>query len=306
MLPWMDRPLALWAAASMRAAGCTQVAFNTHPLASAFAPLPGLLADMELEAVWSHEEETFGTGGGLRRFDERLGGVSEPVLVCNADILCGADLRQLVARHRMEGNVATLLLIRGAGVAANIGVEPATGRVLSVPGSADEESVHPEGELRVYAGMAVVEPEVLRVIPSAIPSCWVRQGLAPLLARGATVGSVLHEGIWADLGTPRRMIDALDALLTAPPTTLLPSHRAWVDEGRSVSGRGWRSPTAGGLEGRASGVWLIGAGTTMASDARLENALVLGDTAVTGQRRDAVAWGGQWASAAPGEGPGPP
>lgn len=293
MLPLMDRPLALWAAAAMAEAGVSRIAYNTHPLRHAFELFPNDLSALGVDVFHSEEHLTLGTGGGLGLLASRLADLADPLLIYNADIICSADLGKLLEAHRSNNNDVTLLLTPGDPSNSNIWVDD-DGGVVSVPSSGPEILAPRSAECRAYAGIAAVSPSLALRLPSTAKACWVRDGLAHWLGAGAKVGSVLHRGIWADLGTPRRMVTALAELLEAKPEQLHPAHRAWVEEGRQ--GSGWLSPRAGEVEGSLRGTWHVGAGASVSAAASLEDALLLGQTKAEQPLRCGVAYADQWAS----------
>jgi mannose-1-phosphate guanylyltransferase len=113
----------------------------------------------------------------------------------------------------------------------------------------------------VNASAHVLEPRFLARLPSG-PSCLVRQGYIPALAGGALCAGWVHEGAWAELGTPA-------ALLAAQRTALrgeLP-----VDPDLLAAG------------GRRDGSeWLVHAHAHVADDARLLGGTVVGAGAHVG------------------------
>ena len=104
--PVLNRPLLGLVLAQLEAAGCFQVAVNTHHLADQ-------VHDFLRSEPWSfllsvsHEPEILGTGGGLRQLGEILR--EGPFLAINADILTDLDLAEVYRAHR-PGAVSTLVL----------------------------------------------------------------------------------------------------------------------------------------------------------------------------------------------------
>ena len=88
----LNRPLLGVVLAQLEAAGCFQVAVNTHHLADQ-------VQDFLRAEPWSfllsvsHEPEILGTGGGLRQLGEVLR--EGPFLAINADILTDLDLAEV-------------------------------------------------------------------------------------------------------------------------------------------------------------------------------------------------------------------
>ena len=106
LLPVLNRPLLGVALAQLEAAGCFQVAVNTHHLADQVHDfLRSLPWSFQLSV--SHEPEILGTGGGLRQLGEVLR--EGPFLALNADILTDLDLAGVYEAHH-PGAVSTLVL----------------------------------------------------------------------------------------------------------------------------------------------------------------------------------------------------
>ena len=140
LLPVLNRPLLGLVLAQLEAAGCFQVAVNTHHLADQVHDfLRGLPWSFPLSV--SHEPEILGTGGGLRQLGEVLRG--GPFLAINADILTDFDLAGVYRAHH-AGAVSTLVLhdcpaynnvwVAGDGV-VSIGAAPPAGRADAKPPS---------------------------------------------------------------------------------------------------------------------------------------------------------------------------
>ena len=106
LLPVLNRPLLGVVLAQLEAAGCFQVAVNTHHLADQVHDF--LSAEpWSFQLSVSHEPEILGTGGGLRQLGEILR--EGPFLAINGDILTDLDLAEIYGRHR-AGAVSTLVL----------------------------------------------------------------------------------------------------------------------------------------------------------------------------------------------------
>jgi NDP-sugar pyrophosphorylase family protein len=168
LLPVLNRPLLGLVLAQLEAAGCFQVAVNTHHLADQ-------VHDFLRAEPWSfllsvsHEPEILGTGGGLRQLGEILR--EGPFLAINADILTDLDLAEVYRAHR-PGAVSTLVL---HDCPAYNHVWVAGGRVVSIgappPGGAlyeknekNEKNEKKEKPL-AYTGVQVVGAKMMDYLP---------------------------------------------------------------------------------------------------------------------------------------------
>jgi len=223
LVPVLNRPLVERPLALLRAAGIRDVILNVHHLPDALPDALGDGASVGLRLAWSREEVLLGTGGGVRRAEAFLRAGDEPFIVLNGDSIVEMDLGVVVAAHRATGALATLVL-HPQGWERYVPLEhDGAGRLLTVPSLAGErEGAHPDhaaaraaGSARraLFTGVQVVEPAVLEALPAE--GCILRQGYAPLLARGAHLGAFIlpDEAFFSDLGTPESYLACSRALL---------------------------------------------------------------------------------------------
>ncbi len=201
LLPVLNRPLLGVVLAQLEAAGCFQVAVNTHHLADQVHDfLRGQPWSFQLSV--SHEPEILGTAGGLRQLGEILR--EGPFLAINGDILTDLDLAEIYGRHQ-EGAVSTLVL-HDCPPYNNVWV--AEGAVVSIgappPGGG--------GAPLAYTGVQVVDQKMLAYIPQG--SYGLVQAWREALAAGARLAYLTVSGhFWQDLGTPGNYLAAHRRLL---------------------------------------------------------------------------------------------
>ena len=211
LLPVLNRPLLGVVLAQLEAAGCFQVAVNTHHLADQ-------VHDFLRAEPWSfllsvsHEPEILGTGGGLRQLGEILR--EGPFLAINADILTDLDLAEVYRGHR-EGAVSTLVL---HDCPAYNHVWVAGGRVVSVgappPGGSAYEKNEKYAKPLAYTGVQVVDSKMMRYLPPAGQPYDLVQAWREAIAAGERLASLTVSGhFWQDLGTPENYLAAHRRLL---------------------------------------------------------------------------------------------
>jgi len=204
LLPVLNRPLLGVVLAQLEAAGCFQVAVNTHHLADQ-------VHDFLRAEPWSfllsvsHEPEILGTGGGLRQLGEILR--DGPFLAINADILTDLDLAEVYRAHR-PGDVSTLVLHDCPGYNH---VWVAGGRVVSI-GAPPPGGTACEKPL-AYTGVQVVDRKMLAYIPPQ-GSYNLVQAWGEAMAAGERLAYLTVSGhFWQDLGTPEHYLAAHRRLL---------------------------------------------------------------------------------------------
>jgi mannose-1-phosphate guanylyltransferase len=249
-LPFFEGPLVRYSFALLAGAGVRRVVINTHHLADVMAQVARReAARHSLDLEISHEPIIQGTGGGVREARRLLG--DEPFVLLNGDSFMALDLAALVAEHQACGNAATLAVVpmlsgesfgaieassdgavRGVAPAGRFthGLEPnrpAEGRSSGGPLVRGLEPNRPaEGrsssgplvrglEPWHFVGAHVIEPSVFDCIPASGEQDILRAVYPAMASRGLRVGICpVALGAWADLGTPRRYLQAIQDLLT--------------------------------------------------------------------------------------------
>lgn len=175
----------------LAAAGITDVWLTVNYLAGAFEGRFGDGSALGLRIRYIHEESPLGTAGalGLLPRDE----VTGPIVVTNGDLVTELDFRELLAAHREAGSRLTVCGVEHD-TQVLYGVLRTDGRTLL---GIDEKPVRTD---LVSAGMYVVEPELLDLVPRAEPF-----GMPDLmdraLERGDTVDVFRVSADWYDIGS---------------------------------------------------------------------------------------------------------
>ena len=132
-LPVLDRPLIAFTLERLARSGVRDVIVNLHHLPESVTGALGGGRRFGLRIRYVHEPRILGTGGGPRAVRDFFG--REPFLLVNGDVYFELDLRQLVARHRASGALATLALRRLPDPRAySTVVSDRRGRILSIAG----------------------------------------------------------------------------------------------------------------------------------------------------------------------------
>jgi NDP-sugar pyrophosphorylase family protein len=180
----------------------------------------------------------------------------------------------MVAFHRSRGAAATIALTCVADPSAFGVVEASDDGQVSrfvekpPPGQATSHWIN--------AGVYVLEPDVLRLVPPGEPYMFER-GLFPgLLERSDPVYGFRHPGYWLDMGTPGKYLrlseDLLRGTAASPLVTPLTEGEVRVESAADVH------PTA-----RVSGPALLGDGCRVGAGARIEGPAVLGPGCSVGE-----------------------
>lgn len=154
------------------------------------------------------EEDPLGTGGAVRNVSDHL---DETFLVFNGDILTSFDLGDLIQFHREKKSGFTLALTpvedpSRYGVAELEG----NGRIKKFVEKPSQEETPSNF---INAGMYVVEPRTLKLIPKG-RKVSIEREVFPALAASAELYGCVQKKYWLDMGTPadylRAHFDFLD------------------------------------------------------------------------------------------------
>ena len=156
--------------------------------------------DLALE--YRVEDEPLGTGGGIG-FAAR--GLDSTFLALNGDSLREADLDALVEFHRASGGKATIMLTPVADPSRYGLVRLAPdGRVRQFLEKPRPEEIDTN---LINAGLYVLEPEVLDLIPEGRPVS-IERDVFPRLCEEGSVFGLAQPGYWLDVGTPASYLQA--------------------------------------------------------------------------------------------------
>lgn len=251
-LPFCGAPLLTRLLRWLTGAGVRDVVVNLHHCPETLEPLldsaERTMPDLSIGR--SFEPELLGTSGGLARAARlfalgRDGG--GPLLVLNGDTLPTFDLRELAGFHAAGGLEATLLS------------DPQPGPEFSGERrlETDEDGViaglsAPGGPGLGFSGAWLLEPTAFRHLDGGPGG--LSRDLLPGLIAARSARAFPSRAPWFEIGTPRRY---LEASLRGLEAGMLPA-----------------SPDRTGPDG------LIGEGSVVERDARVERSLVLEDVRI--------------------------
>ena len=284
MLAIVDRPLLAFTFEHLARNGVERAILSCgylpDQLRAHFADRHG---DLSLE--YAVEDEPLDSGGGIAYAARGLEG---SFFALNGDSLRDADLGELVRFHRSTGAKATILLTPVADPSRYGLVRlAADGRVESFLEKPRPEEIDTD---LINAGLYVLEPEVLELVPESRPVSIERE-VFPRLADEGTVFGVALPGYWLDVGTPESYLQAhRDVLERSFPTEVgdaLGSDFTLVDPTADVHVNARLVPPVyvgpGAVveaRARAGSLAVIGAGSRLSAGAVVENAVVGSRTAV--------------------------
>ena len=195
MLPVGGRPLLVHTIDLLRSHGVRQVAINVHHQPEAITRYFGSGEDFGVQLRYSPEDKLLGTAGAARKLRDFF---DEPAFVVYGDVFTDLDLSALAAWHGSHGAALTMALYRVEDpTRAGIVEVDASGRVLRFQEKPRRADVFTD---LASAGIFVIEPHVLDLVPDDVAWDFGQDLIPALLARGAPVYGRPADGYVLDIG----------------------------------------------------------------------------------------------------------
>jgi mannose-1-phosphate guanylyltransferase len=276
MLPLVDRPLLAYTFEHLLRHGVDRAVLSCGYLPTQIESHFGTAWE-GLALDYRVEQEPLGTGGAVRFAAD---GLDEPFFAVNGDSLREADLAELERFHRAQGAKATILLTPVSDPTRYGLVRlDGDGRVQTFLEKPRPEEIDTN---LINAGVYVLEPEVLDLIPAGRAVSIEREVFPRLAEEGSCYGLALP-GYWLDVGTPETYLqahrDVLERNFETEVGKLLGRDYAHVAEAASVAEGARLVPPVfvGGrvaAGARIGSVATIGRGAEVAADATIENSVI--------------------------------
>lgn len=207
MLPLCNRPLIGWAVEALVAAGVNDFVVNLHHLPDPIEAYLNATYGASCSFAYSREEEILGTGGGIRRVRHLL--ENEPVFfVANADTVQWPPVGEAVRALESQRAIACMVLRHPPQGDRYTAVYAAGGCVDGIGSGIGEELM--------FSGGHALSTRIFRHLPDRDFSSITEDVYMPLLRDGRErIAAVLHDGLWFDIGTPARYVQASDVVRRA-------------------------------------------------------------------------------------------
>src|SRR5204863_7370185 len=183
--------------------------------------------------AYSVEESPLGTAGSVRLAARQL---DETLLVISGDALCDIDLTKLVEFHRSRGAAVTIGL-KAVENPLEFGIvvtddEGRVERFLEKPswGQVFSDTIN--------TGIYVIEPEVMRHVPTDRPYDFSKELFPLLLEMGRPIYGFVCDGYWQDIGNLDQYRQANFDALAERVRLNIPGIRlrgdVWIGEGVEI------------------------------------------------------------------------
>jgi mannose-1-phosphate guanylyltransferase/phosphomannomutase len=205
------------------------VAFMPQAIRSYFGN--GDTLGMQIE--YSVEESPLGTAGSVRLASDRL---DETFLVISGDALCDVDLGDLIRFHR-EREAAVTIGLKSVENPLEFGivVTDEDGRIERFLEKPSWSQVFSD---TINTGIYVLEPEVLRHVPTDRPYDFSKELFPLLLEMGRPMYGYVFDDYWQDIGNLDQFrqanFDALDERVSLEVPGIRLRGNIWLGEGVEV------------------------------------------------------------------------
>lgn len=197
LMPIAGRPCIDYVIRSLVASGFQEIITTTAYMSDALIKNIGDGLEYNASILYSFEATPAGTAGAVRRVANFI---EDTFVVAMGDILCDVDFRALYDFHKRKRGVGTIALTE---------VEDPT--QYGIVGLDEDSRIRkfkekPRSEEAfsrlANAGVYVLEPEVLDLIPSDQKFDFSKDLFPKVLAKGLGLYGSRLEGVWMDVGRP--------------------------------------------------------------------------------------------------------
>ncbi len=282
MVPIVGKPCMEHILDLLRTHGLTDVVITVAFLPQAIRSYFGDGENLGLQIEYSVEESPLGTAGSVRHASDRL---DDTFIVISGDALCDIDLGKIIAFHKEKGAAVTIglksvenplefgiVVTDDDGKVERFLEKPSWGQVFSDT---------------INTGIYVLEPEVLRHIPTDRPYDFSKELFPLLLEMGRPIYGYVCEGYWQDIGNldqyRQANFDALDEKVRLDIGGLKIRGDVWVGEGVEIDDvEGVEGPSFIGNyctispESSVGPYTVLGPGTTLRERARVSHSVIDG------------------------------
>jgi len=208
MLPVVDRPMIEHVVGRLEQQGITRAVLSLGYRPDAFEAAYPEGRCVGVELFYAVEPEPLDTAGAIA-FAARKAGVQDTFIAVNGDVISDFPLVELIDAHRGNPGAATIALTPVEDPSRyGVVVCGADGRVEAY---VEKPPAHEAPSRWINAGMYVLDPAVLPLIPGDRPASIERETFPALVQKGLLY-AVAHDGFWIDAGTPAAYLEAQIAL----------------------------------------------------------------------------------------------
>jgi NDP-sugar pyrophosphorylase family protein len=206
-----EKPMLLHAIEKLTALGVKRIVINVHHHAEKIEELVSKLAIPQVDIVLSNErDELLETGGGLLKAAP-LFIPDKSIILYNADVLTGANLKDMINFHHQKGGIATLMVKNRT--TSRYFLFDSEMRLSGWENrSTHEKRITRDVSLEIplaFSGIHIVNYEILSLL-GELRKFSITQGYLDLSSHYKIFGWDKWEDYWFDIGTPEKLRIAND------------------------------------------------------------------------------------------------
>jgi mannose-1-phosphate guanylyltransferase / phosphomannomutase len=234
MVPVVGKPCMEHILELLREHGLNEVIVTVAFLPQAIRSYFGQGETLGMEIGYSVEESPLGTAGSVRLAARQL---DETFLVISGDALCDVDLGELIAFHKDRGAAVTIgLKSVDNPLEFGIVVTDEHGRIERFLEKPSWSQVFSD---TINTGIYVLEPEVLRHVPTDRPYDFSKELFPFLLEMGRPLYGYVLDGYWQDIGNLDQFrqanFDALEENVHLDIPGIRIRGNVWLGEGVDIA-----------------------------------------------------------------------
>jgi mannose-1-phosphate guanylyltransferase/phosphomannomutase len=233
MVPVVGKPCMEHILELLREHGMSEVIVTVAFLPQAIRSYFGQGESLGMQIGYSVEESPLGTAGSVRLAARQL---DETFLVISGDALCDVDLSKLVAFHKEKGAAVTIgLKSVDNPLEFGIVVTDEDGRIERFLEKPSWGQVFSD---TINTGIYVLEPEVLKHVPTDRPYDFSKELFPYLLEMGRPMYGYVMDGYWQDIGNLDQFrtanFDALEEKVRLNISGIRIRGNVWLGEGVEI------------------------------------------------------------------------
>jgi mannose-1-phosphate guanylyltransferase/phosphomannomutase len=202
LLPLAGEPAIVRLVHKLARDGIDDVIVTTNYFAKLLRETLGDGSDYGLRIHHVEEKTPLGTAGSVKNSESLI---DETFIVVQGDNQFEFRLEEIVSAHRKLGPMATMALVRVENPSEYGIVELSDGRVTRF---LEKPAPHECFSNLINAGIYVVEPDALRLIPEGKPFDFSRDLFPHMLKSRIALGGCPVGGFWVDVGDPGSYLKA--------------------------------------------------------------------------------------------------
>lgn len=282
IVPFLNRPFLLYQIEILRRAGIEDITLSLSYQPNKIEDIMGDGSDYGVNLRFITEPHPMGTGGAYKYAAENI---RETTVVFNGDILTDLDISEVIAFHKAKKSVATIVLTPVENPSAYGLVETdLDGRVLRFLEKPKPEQLADLTKNTINAGIYILEPEVLDLIPAGENHSFEYNVFPDLLSsQKAFYAYILKDKYWRDIGNPESYLQGHHDFLSGKvkgfeienDTQAEISHTAIVDKNSFIDDDCIIKPNARVINS------VIGKGVLIEEKAIIENSIVWSHTRIS-------------------------